>query len=49
MTERHNPVDPPDFATWQTARRLMRLWREQWRLAGFGQRGRAFLQVSAPG
>ncbi len=36
MTERHNPVDPPDFATWPTARRLLRLWREQWRLASFG-------------
>ena len=36
MTERHNPVDPPDFATWQTAVRLLRLWREQWRMATYG-------------
>ncbi len=36
MTERHNPVDPPDYATWPTARRLLRLWREQWRLGAFG-------------
>src|SRR5204863_7160185 len=33
MTETANPVDPPDYATWPTARRLLRLWREQWRLA----------------
>jgi len=36
VTERHNPVDPPDYATWPTARRLLRLWREQWRLGAFG-------------
>src|SRR5439155_26239158 len=33
MTMPRNPVDPPDYATWPTARRLLRLWREQWRLA----------------
>jgi ABC-type multidrug transport system fused ATPase/permease subunit len=33
VTELPNPVDPPDFATGQTALRLLRLWREQWRLA----------------
>src|SRR5438105_6937961 len=33
MTMPVNPVDPPDYATWPTALRLLRLWREQWRLA----------------
>src|SRR3954454_15311648 len=33
MTEQPNPVDPPDYATRDTALRLLRLWREQWRLA----------------
>jgi len=33
MTESASPVDPPDYATWPTALRLLRLWREQWRLA----------------
>jgi ABC-type multidrug transport system fused ATPase/permease subunit len=29
-------VDPPDYPLWPTARRLLRLWREQFRLAGLG-------------
>ncbi len=29
-------VDPPDFPLWPTARRLLRLWRAEWRLATFG-------------
>ncbi len=36
MPDRANPFDPPDYATWPTWRRLLRLWREQWRLAGLG-------------
>jgi ATP-binding cassette, subfamily B, bacterial len=36
MSEQRSPVAPPDFASWATAVRLVRLWREQWRLAGFG-------------
>jgi ABC-type multidrug transport system fused ATPase/permease subunit len=36
MPERPSPVEPPDYAVWPTARRLLRLWREQWRLAAFG-------------
>ncbi len=31
-----NPVDPPDYATWPTFRRLLRLWREQWHLGALG-------------
>ncbi len=31
-----NPVDPPDYATWPTFRRLLRLWREQWQLGALG-------------
>jgi ABC-type multidrug transport system fused ATPase/permease subunit len=29
-------VNPPDYALWPTTRRLMRLWREQWRLVVLG-------------
>ena len=32
----HNPVDPPDLAVLPTLRRLLRLWRGEWRLAMFG-------------
>ena len=31
-----NPVDPPDLGLLPTFRRLLRLWREQWRLGVFG-------------
>jgi ABC-type multidrug transport system fused ATPase/permease subunit len=31
-----NPVDPPDLGLLPTFRRLLRLWREQWRLGAFG-------------
>jgi ABC-type multidrug transport system fused ATPase/permease subunit len=34
--ERLRPVEPPDYATWPTAVRLLRIWREQWRLGAFG-------------
>src|SRR5947208_1689585 len=30
-----NPVDPPDLGLLPTFRRLLRLWREQWRLGIF--------------
>ena len=30
-----NPVDPPDLGLLPTFRRLLRLWREQWRLGVF--------------
>ena len=29
-------VNPPDYALWPTMRRLLRLWREQWRLVALG-------------
>jgi ABC-type multidrug transport system fused ATPase/permease subunit len=32
MSEYQNPVDPPDLGLLPTFRRLLRLWREQWRL-----------------
>ena len=31
-----SPVDPPDLGLLPTFRRLLRLWREQWRLGVFG-------------
>jgi ATP-binding cassette, subfamily B, bacterial len=31
-----NPVDPPDLGLLPTFRRLLRLWRAQWRLAAWG-------------
>jgi len=31
-----NPVDPPDLGLLPTFRRLLRLWREQWRMGVFG-------------
>jgi ATP-binding cassette subfamily B protein len=31
-----NPVDPPDLGLLPTFRRLLRIWREQWRLGVFG-------------
>jgi ABC-type multidrug transport system fused ATPase/permease subunit len=31
-----NPFDPPDLGLLPTFRRLLRLWREQWRLGVFG-------------
>ncbi|MGH3103246.1 MAG: hypothetical protein ACRDN6_04015, partial [Gaiellaceae bacterium] len=31
-----NPVDPPDLPLWPTMRRLLRLWRPQWRLIAVG-------------
>jgi ABC-type multidrug transport system fused ATPase/permease subunit len=33
--ERLGPVEPPDYATWPTAVRLLRVWKEQWRLGAF--------------
>jgi ABC-type multidrug transport system fused ATPase/permease subunit len=32
MLERPNPVDPPDLGLLPTLRRLLRLWRGQWRM-----------------
>src|SRR5207247_2642763 len=29
-------VNPPDYAIWPTTRRLLRVWREQWRLVLLG-------------
>jgi ATP-binding cassette subfamily B protein len=31
-----NSVDPPDFPLWPTMRRLLRLWRAEWRLVALG-------------
>src|SRR5438477_94959 len=31
-----DPVNPPDYGVWPTARRLLRLWREQRRLVLLG-------------
>jgi ATP-binding cassette, subfamily B, bacterial len=31
-----NPFDPPDLATLPTLRRLLRLWRKEWRLVSLG-------------
>ena len=31
-----NPVDPPDLGLLPTFRRLLRLWREQWRMGVYG-------------
>jgi len=36
MPEYVNPVDPPDLGLLPTFRRLLRLWRAQWRLGVFG-------------
>jgi ABC-type multidrug transport system fused ATPase/permease subunit len=36
MPERLNPVDPPDLGLWPTFRRLLRLWRVEWRLGALG-------------
>ncbi len=36
MEERWSSVDPRDYAALPTALRLLRLWREQWRVATFG-------------
>jgi ABC-type multidrug transport system fused ATPase/permease subunit len=36
MPDRPNPVDPPDYAAWPTLKRLLGLWREQWRLGALG-------------
>jgi ABC-type multidrug transport system fused ATPase/permease subunit len=36
MPERVNPVDPPDLGLLPTLRRLLRLWRAEWRLGAFG-------------
>ncbi|HLY84940.1 MAG TPA: ABC transporter ATP-binding protein [Gaiellaceae bacterium] len=36
MSTHVNPVDPPDLGLLPTFRRLLRLWREQWRLGAFG-------------
>ncbi|HET7568116.1 MAG TPA: ABC transporter ATP-binding protein [Gaiellaceae bacterium] len=36
MPEYANPVDPPDLGLLPTFRRLLRLWRGQWRLGVFG-------------
>src|SRR5215216_5901060 len=33
---RVNPVDPPDYPLWPTMRRLLRLWRAEWRLVAVG-------------
>src|SRR6266540_1616142 len=35
MPERVNPVDPPDLGLLPTLRRLLRLWRAEWRLGIF--------------
>ncbi|HKI91704.1 MAG TPA: hypothetical protein VJ986_05345, partial [Gaiellaceae bacterium] len=32
MPEYANPVDPPDLGLLPTFRRLLRLWRAQWRM-----------------
>jgi ABC-type multidrug transport system fused ATPase/permease subunit len=36
MQERANPVDPPDLGLLPTFRRLLRLWRAEWRLGALG-------------
>ena len=36
MPERANPVDPPDLGLLPTLRRLLKLWRAEWRLGAFG-------------
>jgi ABC-type multidrug transport system fused ATPase/permease subunit len=36
MPERANPVDPPDLGLLPTFRRLLRLWRGEWRLGVLG-------------
>jgi ABC-type multidrug transport system fused ATPase/permease subunit len=36
MPDRANPVDPPDLGLLPTFRRLLRLWRRQWRLGSLG-------------
>jgi ABC-type multidrug transport system fused ATPase/permease subunit len=36
MPDRANPVDPPDLGLLPTLRRLLRLWRRQWRLGSLG-------------
>jgi ABC-type multidrug transport system fused ATPase/permease subunit len=36
MTTNLDPFDPVDYGVWPTARRLLRLWREQWRLVVLG-------------
>jgi ABC-type multidrug transport system fused ATPase/permease subunit len=36
MSTHVNPVDPPDLGLLPTFRRLLGLWREQWRLGVFG-------------
>jgi ABC-type multidrug transport system fused ATPase/permease subunit len=36
MPERANPVDPPDLGLLPTFRRLLRLWRAEWRLGAVG-------------
>jgi ABC-type multidrug transport system fused ATPase/permease subunit len=36
MSTYANPVDPPDLGLLPTFRRLLRLWREQWKLGVFG-------------
>ena len=36
MSEYTNPVDPPDLGLLPTFRRLLRLWRGEWRLGVFG-------------
>jgi ABC-type multidrug transport system fused ATPase/permease subunit len=36
MPEYANPVDPPDLGLLPTLRRLLRLWRKEWRLGSLG-------------
>src|SRR6476646_10740664 len=36
MPEHPNPVDPPDLGLLPTFRRLLRLWRAEWRLGALG-------------
>jgi ABC-type multidrug transport system fused ATPase/permease subunit len=36
MSKHVSPVDPPDLGLLPTFRRLLRLWREQWKLGLFG-------------
>ena len=36
MPAHANPVDPPDLGLLPTFRRLLRLWRKEWRLGALG-------------
>ena len=45
MSEYVNPVDPPDLGLLPTFRRLLRLWRAEWRLGVLGARARVRLHA----